>query len=507
MKNYSIKFRRTVPYFFLISFATTAVVLAFRWIFTINSEIFPVKESIFHIWLPLILPFFPLAIWLRPKLRILKFKAEGSNAPMLFQVIAYGTMIAMLIISNSYLKTATGSLTQLHTIDDFTPDKSLYISLDSLALNRDFGSAHSGFEVSGKRNQYLNVRNYFVYPLKSRNTFKYWVGLKFKDEIDNEASPEEKKRLFQELFSSDVQKFESFNFDEPNYFEVLRHSKSREGYLSAIRRLEIETSEPVVITPQEGLFEERNGKKLAWIFGSFGIGLCLFMFVLIFPKYDEEEHVRQKKGIKPKSDGLVDMIQYLVPKGDHFSTSIILDINILVFLIMVFSGVHLISPSAIDLLSWGGNRQPETTSGEWWRLVFSMFVHGGIMHLFLNIYGLVIAAIFVEPIFKRVKYFLLYFISGICGSLASIFWYENTVSVGASGAIFGLYGAILGLLLTSAYPPNEKKGILLFVGPYIGINLLYGMLGGIDNAAHIGGLVSGAIFGVILFTLNKKEAS
>ena len=136
-----------------------------------------------------------------------------------------------------------------------------------------------------------------------------------------------------------------------------------------------------------------------------------------------------------------------------------------------------------------------------------MFVHGGIMHLFLNIYGLVIAAIFVEPIFKRVKYFLLYFISGICGSLASIFWYENTVSVGASGAIFGLYGAILGLLLTSAYPPNEKKGILLFVGPYIGINLLYGMLGGIDNAAHIGGLVSGAIFGVILFTLNKKEAS
>ncbi len=135
-----------------------------------------------------------------------------------------------------------------------------------------------------------------------------------------------------------------------------------------------------------------------------------------------------------------------------------------------------------------------------------MFLHGGIMHLFLNIYGLVIAALFVEPIFGRTKYFMLYFISGICGSLASIYWYENTISVGASGAIFGLYGAILGLLLTNAFE-GGKKGILLFIGPYVGINLLFGLTGGIDNAAHIGGLISGAIFGIILYLSKNKNAS
>lgn len=508
MKNYSIKFKQTVPTFFLIALSTTAFLLIFRWVFTISAELLPIRESVFQIWLPLILPLIPLIIWLRPKLRILKFKAEGSNAPMLFQMITYGTMVAMMIISNAYLKTATGSLSYLKSIDDFTPNESLYISVDSLTMNREFWGAHSGFEVTGKRNQYLHVRNYFVYPLNSKNAFKYWVGIKFKDEIDNEANPEEKERLFQDLFNSDVKKFESFNFDEPNYFEVLRHSKSREGFIKAIDHLEIDTyNKPIVIAPREGVFEERNGKKLEWVFGSFGIGLSLFMFVLIFPKYDESEHVKQVKGIKPKSDDLIEMIKFLIPKGEHFATSIIIDINIILFLIMIFSGVHLISPNAMELLDWGGNKRPETTSGEWWRLISSMFIHGGITHLLLNIYGLVIAALFVEPIFGRMKYFSLYFIAGICGSLTSIYWYENTVSIGASGAIFGLYGALLGLLFTSAFPKDKKKGILLFVGPYVGINLLYGILGGIDNAAHIGGLVSGAILGVILYVSDKKNAS
>ena len=236
-----------------------------------------------------------------------------------------------------------------------------------------------------------------------------------------------------------------------------------------------------------------------------GIGVTILLFSLIWPGYSRSEHKRLLQGKKPKQDDLVDMLNYLIPKGEHFSTSIILNINILVFLAMIISGVHIISPNGLELLPWGANRRLETTSGEWWRLLTSMFLHAGIMHLFLNIFGLVIASIFIEPILGRKKYVILYILSGLCGTIASIWWYQKTISVGASGAIFGLYGAILGLLFTNAFSKDSKKGILAMIGIYVGISLLWGLTGGIDNAAHIGGLLSGALIGIILYKIDDEN--
>ncbi|GAA0890891.1 rhomboid family intramembrane serine protease [Fulvivirga kasyanovii] len=414
-------------------------------------------------------------------------------------------MVGMMIAANGYLKTATGKLSAVRTIDMLEED-ARYLTLEEIKLNRDFGSAHTEFRTSGKYNEYLNFDSYFVYPFHTSNQeFKYWYGIKFHKQIGNKLSPEKKESLYQQFFEQSIKDFESYKFSKPTYFEILPHSDDREGFERAIERLQIKTPDKIiVIEPREGSYADRNGNKLEWIFGSFGIGFCVFLFALIFPKYHHAEHKRQLKGIKPKSDELIDMLKFLIPKGDHYATSILLNLNILIFLLMIFSGVHIVSPNGLELLDWGANRRAETIGGEWWRLVSSMFLHGGIMHLLLNIYGLVIAALFVEPIFGRVKYSILYFGSGICGSLSSIYWYENTISVGASGAIFGLYGAILGLLLTSAFPKDAKKGILMFIGPYVVLNLLFGLTGGIDNAAHIGGFISGAVFGILLYLMIKK---
>jgi rhomboid protease GluP len=504
MENYTTKFKHIAPTFIYVVFGTTIAALLFRWIFTINSEILPIKEDVFNIWLPLILPWLPMTIWLRPKLRIVKFKK--GDASMLFQIIAWGTMFGMMMTSNSYLKTSTGTLAEVQTIDGLESLEARYLKIENIKLDRELGSAHTEFRASGKYNQYLNFDSYFVYPFEiSNNEYRYWYGVKFHKQIGNKLPNEKKESLYQQFFEQSIKDFESYKFSNPKYFEILAHSDDREGFIKAIERLQIEKpNKLIVIEPREGSYAARNGKKLEWTFGSFGIGFSVFLFALIFPKYHQAEHKRQLKGIKPKSDELIDMLKFLIPKGDHYATSILLNINILVFLLMIFSGVHIISPNGMELLEWGANRRSETTGGDWWRLVSSMFLHGGFMHLFLNIYGLVIAALFVEPIFGRTKYFILYFVSGICGSLASIYWYENTISVGASGAIFGLYGAILGLLLTSAFPKDGKKGILMFIGPYVGINLLFGLTGGIDNAAHIGGLISGAVLGIILYVTDKN---
>lgn len=428
---------------------------------------------------------------------------------MVFQIIAWCTMCAMMIVSNSYLETSTGKLAEVTSINQIEKLDACYLKIESILLNRQFGSAHTEFRVSGKYHQRLNFNTYFVHPFATNTPegkFKYWYGVRFKKQISNTIEPEEKEREYRKFFERSAKEFELYNFSEPSYFEILGHSYHRDGFINAVQRREkLADSNPVIIEPREGLYFERNKKKFEWIFGSFGIGFGIFLFFLRFAKYQRSEHKRQRKGIKPKSDELPDMLKFLIPKDEHCITSIIINLNIVVFVCMVISGVHFGSPNSMELLEWGANRRAETSHGDWWRLVSSMFLHGGIMHLFLNIFGLVIAAIFVEPVYSRVKYLIIYLASGICGSLASIYWYENAVSVGASGAIFGLYGAILGLTLTNAFPKNDKKDILMFIGPYVGISLLFGLTEGIDNAAHIGGLLSGVVLGIALYLTDKKR--
>ena len=272
MDNYSVKFRHTVPTFLFVAFGTTIVTLTFRWVFTINSEILPIKEDVFHIWLPLILPWIPISVWLRPKLRILKFKKEGSDAPMLFQFIAWGTMVAMMIVSNAYLKTASGSLEVINSIGQLLENDTRYVSIEEVELDRQYGSAHTEFRASGKHNQYLNFDSYFVYPFSggSKDNVQRWYGVKFHKQISNKIEPEEKEEKYQAFFEQAVEDFESYDFNEADYLEILPHSDDRQGFLKAIERIsEFTNTKPVILEPKEGSYETRNGKKFEWIFGSF----------------------------------------------------------------------------------------------------------------------------------------------------------------------------------------------------------------------------------------------
>jgi membrane associated rhomboid family serine protease len=129
------------------------------------------------------------------------------------------------------------------------------------------------------------------------------------------------------------------------------------------------------------------------------------------------------------------------------------------------------------------------------------------MHIMANMYGLLFVGIFLEPLLGKSKYLVSYLLTGILASCASLWWHDATVSVGASGAIFGLYGLFLALLLVKVYPPDFEKSFLFSTLIFIGFNLLIGLTGGIDNAAHIGGLISGFIIGLVLYPSLKNKAS
>jgi rhomboid protease GluP len=207
---------------------------------------------------------------------------------------------------------------------------------------------------------------------------------------------------------------------------------------------------------------------------------------------------------QPKTNTINGFFSLFLPREGYFITPILIDLNILIYILMVCTGVNFFLPDGESLLKWGANFRPLTIEGEWWRLVTNCFLHIGILHLLMNMYALLYIGLLLEPRIGSVKFAIAYFITGITASIASLWWHEMTISAGASGAIFGLYGVFLALLTTNLIEKAARKALLASIGLFVGYNLLYGMKEGIDSAAHIGGLAAGLIIGFSFYPLLTK---
>jgi membrane associated rhomboid family serine protease len=198
----------------------------------------------------------------------------------------------------------------------------------------------------------------------------------------------------------------------------------------------------------------------------------------------------------------------VLPRRAYYGLPILIDINVIVFVVMAMSGLGVVSFDRDDLLAWGAEFRPLIHGVGVFRLVTSQFVHGGLMHLVGNLYGLLLAGLFLTPVVTNARLIACYLLCGLGGSVASVLAHPATVSIGASGAIFGLFGILLTLLvLNDARFTHARTAILLNAGIFVGLNLLIGAASpGIDNAAHLGGLVVGAALGIGLFLVRRFRA-
>jgi rhomboid protease GluP len=182
-------------------------------------------------------------------------------------------------------------------------------------------------------------------------------------------------------------------------------------------------------------------------------------------------------------------------------TSVLIGVNVLVFLAMAFSGVSLADPSIADLVKWGANNGLVTLLVQPWRMLTSNYVHIGLLHIALNMWCLWNLGALAERIFDRWTYFLTYTFCGLAGSLVSIGLHPTRIGAGASGAIFGLAGALISALYLGHLPvhPSALKATLKSLLSFAGYNLFFGaVVPAIDNSAHIGGLVTGLALGAVL---------
>ncbi len=178
-------------------------------------------------------------------------------------------------------------------------------------------------------------------------------------------------------------------------------------------------------------------------------------------------------------------------------TTLLVGVNVAVFVVMALTGVSPLTPTTQQLLKWGANWGPLSLGTQPWRMLTSNYVHGGIIHIFFNMWCLLNLGALAERVFDRWTYVLIYTASGLAGSLASLWWHPMVVGVGASGAIFGMAGALIAALYLGKLPiPKEAvKSTMKSLLSFAAYNLLFGLSAGIDNAAHIGGLLGGLALG------------
>jgi membrane associated rhomboid family serine protease len=193
---------------------------------------------------------------------------------------------------------------------------------------------------------------------------------------------------------------------------------------------------------------------------------------------------------------------------DHLGSSTpviwsLLTLNIGIYLLMSLTASGRVSDvaHASQLMRWGSNAGPLTLGGQWWRLVTSMFLHGGLLHILFNMLALWQVGRLVERMFGSARFVGLYMIAGVSGSVASVLWNPHVNSVGASGAIFGVIGGLLAFVgrRDSGVPATIVKDLRGSLSSFLLWNLGAGLVyPHTDNAAHIGGMAGGYLAGHLL---------
>lgn len=186
-------------------------------------------------------------------------------------------------------------------------------------------------------------------------------------------------------------------------------------------------------------------------------------------------------------------------KYKPFMTYALIIIMVLIFIIMSLDGG---TTNSYNLVRFGAQFNPYIMAGEYWRLVTPMFLHIGFTHLFLNLFTIYLIGPYVEKIFGHLRFIIIFLLSGIVGNLAS-FAFSDSVSAGASTAIFGLFGVFI--MLSENFQNSIINNMARNFGLLIVLNLVSDLfMPQVNIVGHIGGLIGGILASYIVGLPNNK---
>jgi rhomboid protease GluP len=540
MNERAVKIRLLFVPYLVISLSFIIVYTFLHWLLVVKLNLFSLKEIVLTLFLPMILPWIPVTIWMWPRIKLFAFK-DADRRVFFYAFVAAAFITGCTCIMQEYMISATGNITHLKNIDSiYSQPETKFYSLDSYYLKKQHARFHFSFNTSGKYNHTLNFHCYIVVPVYAtdpgsvnftdtsstqirpvdyidlypddiviNSAPKAWVGVHFTDNMPNKAGEDEKQHKWEQFRISSINRFDILRFPRYQYFERIATGDTKRHYQKAIRRIKDFPKLPHpynILLPRENDFENRDNRKLTWLAVTFTGGMLLWLLMISLPKISRE---KANDFIAGRNRSFVfdrDVLTMITPRRNYLATPLLLYTNVVLFLIMWFVTGDFSSFNSYDLREWGASYQPGIADGQWWRLVTAMFLHGGIIHLFLNMTSLIIAGIFLEHKAGSLRFLFVFILSGIAGNIVSMFWHNDSTTVGASGAIFGLYGMFISFALSKNIFGGKSPVLLVYGGLcFIGINLLIGLIPGIDNAAHIGGLICGFLLGFPVASMVKRN--
>ncbi|MBG8553910.1 rhomboid family intramembrane serine protease [Hymenobacter guriensis] len=472
-------------------------------------------QEIMTIWAPVALGGLLTFFFLRPRFKLL-IPNKNDSWGTLFGMIATFGLVAPCLNLLEYLVASTGRLEALSSVEQLPRQPAArYYTLARYHISKQGAWAHPSITVSGKHNEHLDLAFYVSCPILSSvaDTAQArpvaWLGTAFHQQISNRLSAEEKEREYQRFIERTTAEFDRRNLHDFTYLQQTDNDEARRGYRAAIAENPRRRGgpEPVVLLAVHEPFANRSADSLRWYWISTSIAAALFGFLLLFPSLNTDAILSFRAGERAPDETWQLLAGGLLPRKSFWVTPLLLDSNLLLYSIMALSGLGVVSFQGSDLLAWGASYGPAIRAGESWRLLTGAFLHGGLMHLANNVVALGFAGWVLEKAIGSGWLLVLYLLSALGASLAGVWWHEATISIGASGAIFGLYGFGLWLLLRRSVAV-ELRTLLVVNLFFMLTSLVLGfILPGVDNAGHLGGLLTGFLLGVVLFPLLRQRLS
>jgi len=486
----------------------------FRWTFDFQLSILPLKEEVWTFIIPICLSILIMLFWLRKRFFILNLTTQdGESYQDLFQFLVVLLIGLSISVSQTFLQKASFSLNKISEVQEIKKHpREKYFRLKRLIADY----VHKGIYVTSSvsdndENKTLDYSIFVVCPIFEfehnalvipDSNAMFWYAKKFTKSVDYDLNQDQKSKAFRQFSDNVLNVFDKTSLQTPSYFRKIGYSYQRDHFIKAIQQRypQINSQKQIILSPEQGKFSNRYTHALWDFLGMLGISLVGLSCMAFIPKIAPQalENYQQRK--PRESDELKEIFALLNPIGDFKAVSIIFWVNVLVYIGLFLLGVNFFAPTAQELLQYGGVSKPTILKGQYWRLITANFIHSGLLHLLSNMCILGLVGFTLRYYLKTYQLLLLYFLCGIGACLNSIYWHENIVSVGASGAIFGLTGVLLSLHLT--YKP-PSKGVNApspwFALIPLGISLLLGFgAAGIDNAGHVGGLITGLLLGMLM---------
>jgi len=505
--------------------ALLAVYSALNWALVAHTNLLPLNDTVVDLWLPLGASWILVLVLVQRRLGLLKPDAR-RKLPVFDHFLAVIIIAVPTILAQGYVRAASGDITHVNDASDIaSAPETRYYAADHICVAYSDAVLKPVVGTSGRYGASVFVRLYAAEPLCRAASVgtahrKVWIGLKSQTLFSNSLTDAEKNVRYTDfIYQATVQ----FQHEDPHsyrFFERVGRNEDGKNFLAALKNApgSLDVTGVIILIPHKEPFGERTTSfpkltvqaQLRWAFGALALGAVGWLAYVLARPLDAKK-LRQWREGKSRDAGKERQILslFLIPTRTHYGLPVLIDLNLLVFAAMVWSGLGFIAFETNDLLAWGANYRPALHGFGVLRLVFSQFIHGGFLHLANNLYGLVFAGLFLLPVLRNAGLIACYLIAGLGGSIASAAVHPATVAVGASGAIFGLFG----ILLTLALRRNDRltvvrSVILINVAIFVALNLFVGAVSrGIDNAAHIGGLATGVLLGLLLHANQGVRAS